>query len=197
VCVVPGFLSCSIAQLFINRTTYSNKMSRTKHRVTNLVINHQTANPLKRRSQLPTLLNQTNSHCPPFLFLTTKKETLLFPFFHFTLTPFFLSHTLTLSPSMAEHEENHEHEERKKLFSSYIGLSFSVFLALLPTNLRQHSQRTIRVEEELRQLKSRRQEDYKANARVAEIFASHRNSWRDEEESGGGRFQGACGGFGA
>lgn len=78
--------------------------------------------------------------------------------------------------------EQDEHEEMRKLFSSYIGLSFSVFLALLPTNLREHSQRTIRAEEELRQLKSRRQEDYKANARVAEIFASHRNSWRDEEK---------------
>lgn len=78
--------------------------------------------------------------------------------------------------------EQNEHEEMKKLFSSYIGLSFSVFLALLPNNLREHSLRAFRAEEELRQMRSRRQEDYKANARVAEIFASHRNAWRDEEK---------------
>ncbi|CAK8540248.1 unnamed protein product [Lathyrus sativus] len=80
---------------------------------------------------------------------------------------------------MAEEEQ---HDEMKKLFSSYIGLSFSVFLALLPNKLREHSLRAFRAEEELSQIKSRRQEDYKANARVAEIFASHRNSWRDEEK---------------
>ncbi|XP_058777556.1 uncharacterized protein LOC131651856 isoform X2 [Vicia villosa] len=78
-------------------------------------------------------------------------------------------------------DEDH-HDEMKRLFSSYIGLSFSVFLALLPNKLREHSLRAFRAEEELRQIKSRRQEDYKANARVAEIFASHRNSWRDEEK---------------
>ncbi|PNY16210.1 hypothetical protein L195_g012925 [Trifolium pratense] len=83
---------------------------------------------------------------------------------------------------MAEKEEQNEHEQMNKLFSSYIGISFSVFIALLPKNLREHSLRAFRAEEELRQIKSRRQEDYKANARVAEIFASHRNSWRDEEK---------------
>jgi hypothetical protein len=82
---------------------------------------------------------------------------------------------------MAEEEQN-EHEQINKLFSSYIGISFSVFIALLPNNLREHSLRAFRAEEQLRQIKSRRQEDYKANARVAEIFASHRNSWRDEEK---------------
>ncbi|GAU15825.1 hypothetical protein TSUD_236410 [Trifolium subterraneum] len=82
---------------------------------------------------------------------------------------------------MAEQEQN-EHEQINKLFSSYIGISFSVFIALLPNNLREHSLRAFRAEEELRQIKSRRQEDYKANARVAEIFASHRNSWRDDEK---------------
>jgi hypothetical protein len=82
---------------------------------------------------------------------------------------------------MAEEEQN-EQEQMNKLFSSYIGISFSVFIALLPNNLREHSLRAFRAEEQLRQIKSRRQEDYKANARVAEIFASHRNSWRDEEK---------------
>ncbi|KAJ1431157.1 hypothetical protein SESBI_07397 [Sesbania bispinosa] len=67
-----------------------------------------------------------------------------------------------------------------------ISLSFSVFLALLPNNLhnnaRELSLKAFRAEEELRQMRSRRQEDSKANARVAEIFASHRNAWRDEEK---------------
>ncbi|KAL5080545.1 hypothetical protein RYX36_008966 [Vicia faba] len=68
-------------------------------------------------------------------------------------------------------EEEH-HDEMKKLFSSYIGLSFSVFLALLTKKIQEHSLRAFRSMEELRRIKSRRQVDYKANARVAEIFAS-------------------------
>lgn len=84
----------------------------------------------------------------------------------------------------------HQEEEIKKLLSSYMGLSFSLFLALLPNHslLNLHSQvsnlsmKLIDAEEELREMKSRRQEDSKANARVVDIFASHRNAWHAEEK---------------
>ncbi|KAE9596876.1 hypothetical protein Lalb_Chr16g0380681 [Lupinus albus] len=81
---------------------------------------------------------------------------------------------------------NEEEEEIKKLFSSYIGLTFSIFLALLPKNLHSHvrdlSLKLCNAEDELREMKYRRQEDSKANARVVEIFASHRNAWQTEEK---------------
>ncbi|XP_061352104.1 uncharacterized protein LOC133297057 isoform X2 [Gastrolobium bilobum] len=84
---------------------------------------------------------------------------------------------------MAEEEHEQREREEKKVLCSYIGLSFSVFLALLPkTQLRELSLKLFRAEEELRQMKSRRQEDSKANARVVEIFASHRNAWQAEEK---------------
>ncbi|KAK7307373.1 hypothetical protein VNO77_40378 [Canavalia gladiata] len=84
---------------------------------------------------------------------------------------------------MGEEEE----QDPNKLLSSYIGLSFSIFLALLPSNsvqnrVRKLSLKLAEAEEELRQMKSRRQEDSKANARVVEIFASHRNTWQAEEK---------------
>ncbi|KAI4314575.1 hypothetical protein L6164_027467 [Bauhinia variegata] len=93
---------------------------------------------------------------------------------------------------MAEEEEQKQ-EELKKLASSYIGLSFSLFLALLPKNsvslvqnlqtqVRELSVKLFQAQEQLRQMKSRRQEDSKANARVVEIFASHRNAWQEEEK---------------
>ncbi|KAI4327953.1 hypothetical protein L6164_020356 [Bauhinia variegata] len=93
---------------------------------------------------------------------------------------------------MAEEEELKQ-EELKKLASSYIGLSFSLFLALLPKNsvslvqnlqtqVRELTVKLFQAEEQLTQMKSRRQEDSKANARVVEIFASHRNAWQAEEK---------------
>lgn len=98
---------------------------------------------------------------------------------------------MTPKDVMAEEEE--EEEELKKLASSYIGLSFSLFLAFLPKNAlplvqklesqrKELSAKLFQAEEQLRQMKSRRQEDSKANARVVEIFASHRNSWQAEEK---------------
>lgn len=72
--------------------------------------------------------------------------------------------------------------------TSYLGLSFSLFLALLPRNslaLQSRSRdlalRLLHAEEQLRQMRSRRKEDSKANARVVEIFASHRQAWQAEE----------------
>lgn len=40
----------------------------------------------------------------------------------------------------------------------------------------------MQAEEQLKQLHSRRKEDSKANARVVEIFASHRHAWQQEEK---------------
>jgi hypothetical protein len=99
---------------------------------------------------------------------------------------------------MAEKEEEEEEEEQgqqeevKKLVCTYLGLTFSVSLALLPrkalslvpaleTRARDLSWRLLQAEEQLRQMKSRRKEDSKANARVVDIFASHRNAWQAEE----------------
>ncbi|KAK2662015.1 hypothetical protein Ddye_000589 [Dipteronia dyeriana] len=91
-----------------------------------------------------------------------------------------------------QQQKHEEEEEAKKLLSSYLGISFSLFLTLLPQNsfslisslesqVRELSSRLIAAEEQLRQMKSRRKEDSKANARVVEIFASHRNAWQSEE----------------
>ncbi|XP_061988136.1 uncharacterized protein LOC133706618 isoform X2 [Rosa rugosa] len=80
-------------------------------------------------------------------------------------------------------------EELKKLMCSYLGLSLSMFLALAPhkfqelqLQVRELSKRLWQAEEQVRQMRSRRKEDSKANARVVEIFASHRNSWQSEEK---------------
>ncbi|KAK4261543.1 hypothetical protein QN277_004528 [Acacia crassicarpa] len=92
-----------------------------------------------------------------------------------------------------EGEEGEEGNEIKNLASSYIGISFSLFLAFLPKNLlpifhtlgsqlKELSAKLFQAEEQLKQMKSRRQEDSKANARVVEIFAGHRNSWQAEEK---------------
>ncbi|XP_020215988.1 uncharacterized protein LOC109799777 isoform X2 [Cajanus cajan] len=83
-----------------------------------------------------------------------------------------------------------EEEPHQKLFRSYMGLSFSMSLALLANTsvpalqakVRALSLRAAAAEDELRQMKSRRHEDSKANARVVEIFASHRNAWQAEEK---------------
>lgn len=91
-------------------------------------------------------------------------------------------------------QQNHDSEERQpqKIFSTYLGVSFAVLLSLLPKNAvsliptlesRNHYllHRLRKAEEELFELRSRRQEDSKANARVVEIFATHRNAWQQEE----------------
>ncbi|KAA8521093.1 hypothetical protein F0562_011754 [Nyssa sinensis] len=81
----------------------------------------------------------------------------------------------------------------EKLLSSYLGLGFTLFLGLIPkssTSLvstlqsrnRDLSLKLIQAEDQLRQLHSRRREDSKANARVVEIFASHRHAWQQEEK---------------
>lgn len=89
--------------------------------------------------------------------------------------------------------EGEEPQETQKFLSSFLGLSFCVFLASLPRNslslvpdlhlqIRELRARLLTAEEQLRQMKSRRKEDSKANARVVEIFASHRNAWQAEEK---------------
>lgn len=90
-------------------------------------------------------------------------------------------------------QDQEEKPRDDKLLSSYLGLSFSLFLAILPPNsislipnlqtqIRNLSIRLLQAEEQLKQMKSRRKEDSKANARVVEIFASHRNAWQAEEK---------------
>ncbi|KAL6578666.1 hypothetical protein OROMI_008882 [Orobanche minor] len=87
------------------------------------------------------------------------------------------------------HEDNNEH----KLLSSYLGLSFSIFLGFLPknsipllSNLQTKNKaltfQLMQAEDKLNQILSRRKEDSKANAKVVEIFASHRHSWQQEEK---------------
>ncbi|XP_058103886.1 uncharacterized protein LOC131247932 isoform X2 [Magnolia sinica] len=77
--------------------------------------------------------------------------------------------------------------------SSYLGLSFYVFLGFLPKSYlsfisslqsrnRTLSLKLLQAEEQLKQMRSHRKEDSKANAKVVEIFASHRNSWQQEEK---------------
>ncbi|XP_043696278.1 uncharacterized protein LOC122646741 [Telopea speciosissima] len=94
---------------------------------------------------------------------------------------------------VAEDIPNPSNEEAHKLLSSYLGLSFAVFLGFLPrsslsfistlqTRNRNLSLKLFHTEEQLRQMMSRRREDSKANARVVEIFASHRNGWQQEEK---------------
>ncbi|MBA0744199.1 hypothetical protein Gogos_006834 [Gossypium gossypioides] len=92
-----------------------------------------------------------------------------------------------------ENEEQFLFQQTQKLLSLYLGVSFSVFLAYLPesslallpklqTQTRDITARLLTAEEQLRQMKSRRKEDSKANARVVEIFATHRNAWQAEEK---------------
>ncbi|XP_023637811.1 uncharacterized protein LOC17885948 isoform X2 [Capsella rubella] len=90
-------------------------------------------------------------------------------------------------------EEEEEEHELKKLAKSFLGLSFSVMLAHLPNDaislvprltseIKELKRRLAAAEEQVRQMKSRRVEDSKANARVVDIFASHRNAWQEEEK---------------
>ena len=74
-----------------------------------------------------------------------------------------------------------------KLLSSYLGLSFSLFLALLPSSssisqLSTLHLKPLQAKKELCRLKSRRKEDSKANARVVEFFTGHREAWRKVEK---------------
>lgn len=108
-------------------------------------------------------------------------------------------------PVMATHEQEQEEEDQEHppeqepdnkngslSLSAYLGLSFSLFLAHLPRNsltllpdlrtqIKDLSFMLLQAEDQLRQMRSRRKEDSKANARVVEIFASHRNAWQEEE----------------
>ncbi|EPS66370.1 hypothetical protein M569_08407, partial [Genlisea aurea] len=93
----------------------------------------------------------------------------------------------------ASQEDGDDAGEFTRLFTSYLGLSFAIFLGSLPRNsiplvslLQSKNQALSReladAEDQLRQLLSRRKEDSKANARVVEIFASHRHAWQQEEK---------------
>lgn len=88
---------------------------------------------------------------------------------------------------------HHDRQTMPSDLTSYLGLSFAVFLGLLPGSYQSHlsslhhrnralAVKLLRAEEQLCLMKSRRQEDSKANARVVEIFASHRQAWQAEEK---------------
>ncbi|RLN18983.1 uncharacterized protein C2845_PM02G41190 [Panicum miliaceum] len=76
---------------------------------------------------------------------------------------------------------------------TYLGVSFAVFLATLPASTdarhvaslqsrgRLLAARLLAAEDQLRQLRARRREDARANARAAEIFAGHRAAWMEAE----------------
>ncbi|KAK6934872.1 hypothetical protein RJ641_035027 [Dillenia turbinata] len=80
-----------------------------------------------------------------------------------------------------------------KLLSSYLGFGFAIFLGFLPKSSislvsvlrsrnRELALKIVELEGQIRQMQSRRKEDSKANARVVEIFASHRHAWQQEEK---------------
>ncbi|XP_076906664.1 uncharacterized protein LOC143562857 [Bidens hawaiensis] len=86
-----------------------------------------------------------------------------------------------------------QQDNNNNIITSYLGISFALFLAHLPTQslslipyLQTHneslSKKLLIAQDQLEQLYSRRKEDSKANARVVEIFASHRHSWQQEEK---------------
>ncbi|THF99089.1 hypothetical protein TEA_024262 [Camellia sinensis var. sinensis] len=104
-----------------------------------------------------------------------------------------IQETQQLPTSTTTIELHSNHQDHEKLLSSYLGLSFAVFLGLIPkpsislvptlqSRNRDLFLKLVEAEEELRQLRSRRKEDSKANARVVEIFASHRHAWQQEEK---------------
>ncbi|PAN43963.1 hypothetical protein PAHAL_9G007000 [Panicum hallii] len=76
---------------------------------------------------------------------------------------------------------------------TYLGVSFALFLATLPASTgarhvaslqsrgRLLAARLLAAEDQLRQLRARRREDARANARAAEIFAGHRAAWMEAE----------------
>ncbi|KAL3500119.1 hypothetical protein ACH5RR_039212 [Cinchona calisaya] len=91
------------------------------------------------------------------------------------------------------HQQQEQQESFEKLLTSYLGLSFTTFLVFVPKNFfsllsslksqnKDLSFKLMKAEEQLKQLHSRRKEDSKANARVVEIFASHRHAWQQEEK---------------
>ncbi|KAF7076549.1 hypothetical protein CFC21_081182 [Triticum aestivum] len=78
--------------------------------------------------------------------------------------------------------------------AAYLGVAFALFLASLPGGAagarhvaslqsrgRVLATRLLAAEDQLRQLRARRREDARANARAAEIFAGHRASWAEAE----------------
>ncbi|KAL6985608.1 hypothetical protein U1Q18_018984 [Sarracenia purpurea var. burkii] len=100
---------------------------------------------------------------------------------------------MAAQPTTATVELSNHDQSYEKLLCSYLGLSFAVYLGLLPkasislvSTLQSRNRdlylQLVEVEEQLNQLRSRRKEDSKANARVVEIFASHRHAWQQEEK---------------
>ncbi|XP_059662010.1 uncharacterized protein LOC132308062 isoform X2 [Cornus florida] len=101
--------------------------------------------------------------------------------------------TTTTTTTTATIQQPLPPSDELKLLSSYLGLSFTIFLGFIPKSSislvsalqsrnRDLSLKLTQADDQLRQLHSRRKEDSKANARVVEIFASHRHAWQQEEK---------------
>ncbi|WVZ61324.1 hypothetical protein U9M48_011222 [Paspalum notatum var. saurae] len=99
-------------------------------------------------------------------------------------------------PPHREQEQEQEHEppgSHSQLLATYLGVCFALFLATLPSTTgarhvaslqsrgRLLAARLLAAEDQLRQLRARRREDARANARAAEIFAGHRAAWMEAE----------------
>ncbi|KAJ1292661.1 hypothetical protein BS78_01G007000 [Paspalum vaginatum] len=96
-------------------------------------------------------------------------------------------------PPHLEQEQEQEHDSQSQLLATYLGVCFALFLATLPSSTgarhvaslqsrgRLLAARLLAAEDQLRQLRARRREDARANARAAEIFAGHRAAWMEAE----------------
>ncbi|KAK4435570.1 hypothetical protein Salat_0720500 [Sesamum alatum] len=102
-------------------------------------------------------------------------------------------HNHNLQQQQQQQLNDDDQQHYGQLLASYLGLSFTIFLGFLPkysipllsalqSKNMALSFKLMQAEEQLKQLHSRRKEDSKANARVVEIFASHRHAWQQEEK---------------
>ncbi|XP_008238093.1 PREDICTED: uncharacterized protein LOC103336775 [Prunus mume] len=143
------------------------------------------AQQTKATKNLPLTVTNKHSHKPKSDSLPKQNPKFLFP----SLCTFLSVPVMAQNRPKQQEVEEDEQDDLKKLMSSYLGLSLGIFLALAPTKFQELqtqvselSARLWQAEEQVRQMRSRRKEDSKANARVVEIFASHRNGWQAEEE---------------
>ncbi|XP_020419766.1 uncharacterized protein LOC18777867 isoform X3 [Prunus persica] len=143
------------------------------------------AQKTKATKNLPLRVTNKHSHKPKSDSLPKQNPKFPFP----SLCTFLSVPVMAQNRPKQQEVEGDEQDDLKKLMSSYLGLSLGIFLALAPTKFQELqnqvselSARLWQAEEQVRQMRSRRKEDSKANARVVEIFASHRNAWQAEEK---------------
>ncbi|BBH02732.1 Ribonuclease P protein subunit P38-related protein [Prunus dulcis] len=143
------------------------------------------AQKTKATKNLPLRVTNKHSHKPKSDSLPKQNPKFPFP----SLRTFLSVPVMAQNRPKQQEVEEDEQDDLKKLMSSYLGLSLGILLALAPTKFQELqtqvselSARLWQAEEQVRQMRSRRKEDSKANARVVEIFASHRNAWQAEEK---------------